>query len=300
MIDSVLNCLDILALKNLKGFGNKTILKIINKYGKGYQDYSNLCSIIQDLSSPKKQLTQAAIDTAYQQAEQSLEQHHQHEITIISYVDKQFPQQLREINSPPLILYLKGDLSILDPDNSVAVIGTRNPTPYGEDSGFKIGKRLAESGLIVVSGLATGCDTAGHQGCLAAGGKTVAVLAHGLHTIYPPCNQQLAAKIVENGGCLLSEYPYGYNYYPNTFIQRDRLQSGLSTAVIVIETDLTGGTMHTVRFSLQQKRILACLAYPPDKQQFLPKGNQQLLTSGKAIPISNKEDLLSLIATVKQ
>ncbi|ELR97840.1 DNA-processing protein DprA [Gloeocapsa sp. PCC 73106] len=284
--------LDILALKSIKGISNKTVLSILNRFGSHWQNYHDLWDILQEFYH----LSREEINTAYQKAKESLEEHRKQGITIVSYVDVQFPQQLREIENPPLLLYIKGDVTILRPENSVAVIGMRQPTESGKKIGFEIGKNLAESGLIVVSGLALGCDTAGHKGCIAGGGKTIAVLAHGLQTIYPPSNQELAQTIVETGGCLVSEYPLGYHYYGNTFIERDRLQSGLSTAVIVIETDLTGGTMHTVKFSLEQKRILACIVYPLQKQ---PRGNQLLITSGKAIPLANQEELLSLIEVVK-
>lgn len=294
--------LDLLALNNLKGFNSQTTLELINQFTQYWQGYDNLKDILSKFwqqKNTKYKISQQEIDIAYQQAQDSLQQHQQRGIKIISVLDSEFPTQLKLINNPPLLLYIKGNLNCLQPSSSVAVIGTRKPTQFGKDSAWKIGFTLAKSGFIVVSGLALGCDTSAHQGCLQAQGKTVAVVAHGLHTIYPPENEVLAEQILEQGGCLISEYPYGENPQPPYFIARDRIQSGLSKAVIVIETDMQDGTWHTVKFSLAQQRILVCVAHPPEKQTNQSRGNQELIKTGKALALSQPEDLLALIQKVK-
>jgi DNA processing protein len=253
----------------LKNINSQITIELINKFFHCWQGRDNLREILLEFWQEKNQkfeISQEEIDLAYQQAQDYLEQYQQWGINLISVVDSQFPQQLKLINNPPLLLYIKGDLNCLQPSSSVAVIGTRKPTQFGRYSAWHIGFTLAKSDLIVVSGLALGCDTSAHKGCLQAQGKTLAVMAHGLHTTYPRQNRVLAEQILEQGGCLISEYPYGENPQPSYFVARDRIQSGLSSAVIVIETDMQDGTWHTVKFALAQQRMLACLAHPPAKQ----------------------------------
>jgi DNA processing protein len=207
-----------------------------------------------------------------------------------------FPKRLRDIPDPPVMLYVRGSVNCLLAETSVAVIGTREPSSYGAAIAEKLAARLAAKGIVVTSGLASGCDTAAHQGCLRAGGQTVAVMAHGLDRIYPAQNRELASGILDSDGCLISEYFPGVAPCPRSFIERDRLQSGLSAAVVVIETDIKGGTMHTVRFCLDQRRALGCIAHPPDLASH-PKarGNQKLIADKSAFAIPDKEALEEFI-----
>ena len=209
--------------------------------------------------------------------------------------DANFPQGCRRIAGPPRVLYAKGNPAILN-DPAIAIIGTRTPTPRGSEIAEQFGRIVAGEGFVVVSGLALGCDAGGHRGCLAVGGRTVAVVAHGLDRVYPPQHKGLAAQIAHEGGCLLSQYPPGIRTAAKRFVERDRIQSALSAALIVIETDLTGGTMHTVRFARDHGKPLAALA-PPHGSEDEPmlRGNRQLLESGAARPIRDGDDLRALI-----
>ncbi|MCH8275856.1 MAG: DNA-processing protein DprA, partial [Armatimonadetes bacterium] len=150
----------------------------------------------------------------------------------------------------------------------------------------------AEAGFAIVSGLAHGCDTYGHEGCLEGHGVAVGVLAHGLDRVYPAANRDLAERLLESGGCLVSEYPVGVRPMRAAFAERDRIQSGLSDGVLVIETDVKGGTMHTVRFSRDQGRPLACIDHP---EKWLGEektmGNQKLIKDGWATPIPDGDAL---------
>ncbi len=151
---------------------------------------------------------------------------------------------------------------------------------------------MGKRGDVVVSGLAIGCDQYGHEGCVKVHGKSVAVLPCGLDKVYPAKNKNLAQKILDNNGCLISEYPIETKVFKNFFIERDRLQSGLSDGVIVVETDIKGGTMHTVGYTLDYKRVLACYKHP-DRYLNEPKtfGNQKLIKEKKAISLSNNLEL---------
>lgn len=130
-----------------------------------------------------------------------------------------------------------------------------------------LGSGYWETGATVVSGLAIGCDTAAHSGCLSVHGETIAVLAHGLDRVYPAVNRELVGEILDTGGCLLSEYPPKTRPFPANFVERDELQAGLSDGVIVVETGVKGGTMHTVRFSQEQRKPLACVKHPQNSLQ---------------------------------
>jgi DNA processing protein len=220
-------------------------------------------------------------------------------ISLIAWDSAMFPNRLKEIPDAPALIYVVGDVEVLL-RLSVAVIGTRHPSEFGEKAGRKIAKTLAENGIVVVSGLAEGCDTAAHVGCLEGGGKTVAVLAHGFGEVYPKSNEPLADQILKTGGCLVSEYSPGTPIRRSSFVERDRLQSGLSEAVIVIETDVEGGTMHTVSFSEKQGRMLAAVQHPPEKQDH-PKsrGNAMLIDAERAKALADATDLKSFIENMK-
>lgn len=213
------------------------------------------------------------------------------QISVLGLGNERFPWALRTIPKQPVILFVLGDPAVLH-DHAVAIIGTREPTEFGVASAKKIASSSASAGFVVVSGLAEGCDTAGHQGCLAARGKTVAILAHGHGRIYPRSNIGLADEIVSQGGAIVSEYPPGSPPFKTRFVERDRLQSGLSAGIIVIETDVQGGTMHTVGFAVEQKRHVAAVDHP-EKWRTFPKtrGNRHLIATNKAQPLANAEDL---------
>jgi DNA processing protein len=193
-------------------------------------------------------------DKAYQHAESIMESAKRESVKVLTESDASFPQNLKMADDRPLILYVKGSLS---PDwKSMACIGTREPSSIGHQLATRITKTLVENGWSVISGLALGTDTICHEAALDGGGHTVAVLANGLDMVYPDQNRQLAARILENGGALVSEQPFGERAVPRHLVQRDRIQSGLSVGVTVMQTDIVGGSMHTLRYALMQNRKL--------------------------------------------
>lgn len=173
-----------------------------------------------------------------------------------------YPAGLLRLDDPPALLFVHG------PNHpaalpGVAVIGTREPTAWGERTARECGAAVAQAGGIVVSGLAWGIDTAAHTGAVDAHGCTWAAMPSGLDLVFPPSNAALATRIVEEGGALISEYLPGTRPHPTFFVERDRLQAALSQAVVVIETGLTGGTMHTVRFA-RALRVPLYVTFPPE------------------------------------
>jgi DNA processing protein len=161
-----------------------------------------------------------------------------------------YPKQLMRLTDPPALLFSMGQFDSTHSPR-IAVIGTREPTKWGVNTAQACAARIAELGGVVVSGLALGIDTAAHHASLDRRGVTWAVLAHGLDTISPLSNRALAHKIIESGGTLMSEYPPGTAPLSRYFVERDRIQAGLADAVLLIESDLAGGAMHTVRFAEQ-------------------------------------------------
>ena len=173
-----------------------------------------------------------------------------------------YPPSLLRLDDPPALLFVHGP-SRPDTAPRVAIIGTREPTAWGELVARECGASVVRAGGVVVSGLAWGIDTAAHTGAVEASGRTWATLPSGLDLVFPPSNAALANRIVEEGGALISEYLPGTRPHPTFFVERDRLQAALAQAVVVIETGLTGGTMHTVRFA-RALEVPLCVTFPPD------------------------------------
>ena len=179
-------------------------------------------------------------------------------VEIVTPADPGYPARLLEQPSHPLALYVKGDISALSTP-SVAIVGTRRATPYGLDQAFKIAKGLAEDGWTVVSGLALGIDAESHRGALAAGGKTVGVIGSGLDEFYPEENRALAREIVEKGGAVVSEFPFGRNPDTQTFPQRNHTVAALASGVVAIEAPLKSGTLITTSCAADMGRVVMAL-----------------------------------------
>ena len=239
------------------------------------------------------------MDAVWHMGEQQVEEAHEAGLRVVSYFDDDYPGRLRDIPDPPAVLFIRGRVEALHEPGTVAVVGTREPTPFGERAAYRSGQCAAEAGIAVISGLALGCDTQAHEGCISKFGTGVAVLAHGLDRVYPAKNRALADLLLENGGCWVSEYPLGIKPARGAFVERDRIQSGLANGVLVIETDVKGGTMHTVRYSQQQHRRLACIGHP-EQWWHHPKtrGNRELIQAGDAEPIGNAEAMARFLRDV--
>jgi DNA processing protein len=205
-----------------------------------------------------------------------------------------FLQIINTIVSKPKTLYFVGTL----PQRTlgvkvVAVVGTRKPTSYGKEVTFDLAYKLAQKGIIIVSGLALGIDAIAHRAALEAGGTTIAVLANGLDTIYPQAHRQLAQRIIDSGGALISEYPPGTLARDFQFLARNRIVSGLSDAVVVTEAASRSGTLATVAYALEQNREV--FAVPGNITSPMSVGPNRLIQQG-AHPATSAEDILQVIA----
>ncbi len=209
-------------------------------------------------------------------------------IRLITMLDPEYPLSLRSIPDPPLLLYSKGNISTLTAGEAVAIVGTRQPTHYGLQVSESLGRDLASMGLLIVSGMARGCDMAAHKGALGAEGSTVAVLGTGLDRCYPPEARELYKEIGEKG-LLLSEFPLGTGPMPYNFPQRNRIISGLSRGVIVVEAPLRSGAMMTARLALRHNRDLFAVPGPLGAEK--SKGPNSLIQGG-ALLVETASDIL--------
>ena len=173
--------------------------------------------------------------------------------TVLSMDDPLYPPRLKEIYDPPLVLYVRGDAEVLIKPG-IAMVGTRHPTPYGSGMAERLASDLAAQGLVIISGMARGVDTASHRGAIAAKGKTVAVFGTGVDVIYPKENSRLSEQILALGGALISEFPLGSFAAPQNFPIRNRILSGMSVGVLVVEAAEYSGTRITARLALEQNR----------------------------------------------
>ncbi|WP_425583486.1 DNA-processing protein DprA [Terriglobus aquaticus] len=172
---------------------------------------------------------------------------------ILTHDCDEYPQRLREIYDPPPVLWFRGETALLSLPG-IAVVGTRHPSPYGAGMAQMLSRDLASRGMVILSGMARGIDTEAHKGALEAKGKTVAVWGTGIDVIYPKENKRLAEQILANGGCLLSEFPTGTFPAPQNFPLRNRVLSGMSVGVLVVEAAEHSGTRITARCAMEQNR----------------------------------------------
>ncbi len=211
------------------------------------------------------------------------------QIEKITIEDKEYPQLLKKISNPPKVLYVKGEIK--NNELCFAVVGTRRNSPYGKQVALEIAGELAETGLTIVSGLAPGIDTFSHQACVERGKRTIAVLGTGLDekSIYPQTNLELSRKIIETGGCLISEYPPGTSGSRFTFPQRNRIISGVSLGVLVIEAKEKSGSLITANYGFRQKRKVFAIPGPIFSSN--SKGTHKVIKEGAKL-VERADDIL--------
>lgn len=214
--------------------------------------------------------------------------------------DGEYPLLLKLIHDPPIILYIKGSVSTVAMTDSVAVVGTREPTRHGKEIARRIAGHLGRDGFLIVSGLAKGVDTSAHLGALEANAKTLAVIGTPVDKTYPAENKALASEITARGGALVSEIEVGGKTHRAAFVARDRVQSGLSLGVIPVQTGIEGGTMHTVRFAQEQERLLFC-PQPLKSEQYRTQytGILELIRQGKAKAF-DADDYSAIVADLRE
>jgi DNA processing protein len=206
---------------------------------------------------------------------------------IVTFIDEEYPQALKKIYDPPLALYVQGTLDSHD-KHAVAIVGTRHASHYGLSVADRMAYQLAKTGFTVVSGLARGIDTAAHKGALKGGGRTIAVLGSAIDQLYPPENRDLA-KTIQGQGAVISEYCLGRAPDRTTFPYRNRVVSGLSMGIVVVEAGLTSGAMNTAEQALEQGRSV--MAVPGRLDSSGAKGPHRLIKNGAKL-VEDVEDVL--------
>ena len=212
-------------------------------------------------------------------------------VVTIPYYSEAYPHHFRHLreDAPPLI-HVLGNKDLPNREDNVAIIGARAADKDGLDMAYGLAKQMGEQGHIVISGLALGCDTAAHRGCLDAGGQTIAVVASGLDITHPRVNKSLQDEIVAKGGAILSEHPFGVKANPTRLVARCRMQVVLTQSVIVAQCPIISGTMYAVRFAQEYNSVplgwenkVYSVRY--DTQNELNSGNKFLLDYNLALPI---------------
>ena len=260
-----------IAVNMVEGVGPARLKKLLEEHG----SIEEVCRVL---------------DAPLNKAEEEIEKADKKNIKILSKEDKEYPELLKQIHDPPPVIYVKGELLEKD-KNAIAIVGTRNPSKYGIETTRQLAKELASLGITIVSGLALGIDAAAHRGALEAGGRTIAVLGCGADRIYPIEN----AELYHNVSAIVSEYPIGFQQEKWTFPQRNRIISGLSLGVIIIEGGYKSGAMITAKEALDQGREV--FAVPQNIDSELGRGPHWLIKQGAKL-VESIEDVLDELQNV--
>jgi len=258
------------------------------------ENFSEILSHLETLPPHKKTLLEKSFSIFNPEQEEELLR--KHEIQLISIFDDIYPPLLREITDPPFLLYARGNTAILSDANTLSIVGTRKPSRYGIDVTQSLTQEVARAGIIIVSGLALGLDGQAHQATLEAHGKTIAVLGNGLsdNCIAPRSHLRLMRAILDQGGCIVSEFPPETQASTRTFPLRNRIIAGISPATLIVEATRKSGTLITARLALEYNRDV--LAIPGSIFSQLSEGPHSLIQEGAKL-INNTQDVLTLYDT---
>ena len=282
------NLQDWLSLYLTPGLGSTWCTRLVDYFGGPQEVFKATLKDLQQISGLRKNAAAALAagpDSARVEAE--MKRAKKSGVSIIPLHDSSYPSRLREIHNPPFLLYVKGDPAVLD-QASVGIVGARAATVYGQRIAHDLAARLFRHGLVIVSGLALGIDTAAHQGTLSAAGRTVAVLGCGLDVVYPPRNRKLYDQIPVNGA-LVTEYPFGTKPDGFRFPARNRIISGLSLGVVVVEAASRSGSLITAELALDQGREV--FAVPGRIDSSKSEGSHRLLQEGAKL-VHTVQDIL--------
>jgi DNA processing protein len=241
-----------LALARIDGLGVRSAHKLIQHFGSPQAAFMASLTELEGCGIPARVAQAVFAQEGLRDAEKELEAATKAGCQLVTLTSEEYPPLLREISDAPLVLYVRGDASLLR-RHTVAMVGSRRPTAYGSSVAHRLASDLSQRGVVIVSGLARGIDSASHRGALEAGGKTVAVLGSGVDVIYPAENKSLAKKIMESSA-VISEFPMGTGPTPQNFPIRNRIISGLSLGVVIVEAAEFSGSLITARLALEQNR----------------------------------------------
>ena len=277
-----------LALHLIPRLGNIGFKNLLEKFKDPERVFQAGLSDLMSVDGVRQTIAEKILGREYTtDPEEYLRQVEKHQARIILYSEPAYPLALRQIHDPPMVLYARGNDLPLNM-SCIAVVGSRHPTPYGQKAAEKIGQGLARRGLGVVSGMARGIDSAAHWGCLSGRGFTVAVIGTGIDVVYPSSNQKLFDQITQKGA-VISEFPLGTPPEPKNFPIRNRIISGLSMGVVVVEATKNSGSLITASIALDQGREV--FAVPGSINSFKSTGCHFLIKQGAGL-IENSDDIL--------
>ncbi|MFQ5817042.1 MAG: DNA-processing protein DprA [Terriglobia bacterium] len=242
-----------LAMTLTPGIGSRLAAQLLKRLGSPERIFTASLTELRAAGAPASVAQTLHSRVPLKAAEQELDKVRQLNCRLLAWDEPDYPELLKQISDPPVLLYLRGDATVLK-NHCLAIVGSRKPTPYGTQVCERLAQQLAERGLTIVSGLARGIDSAAHRGALnAAGGKTIAVLGTGIDTDYPKENKKLRQQ-VEANGCVLTEFPLGFFPAPQNFPIRNRIIAGLSWGVVIGEGGQYSGALITGRLALEYNR----------------------------------------------
>ena len=277
----------LIAFNRVQGIGSMTAQQIVEALGSLAAVFEASAETLQGI--PGIGVERAALlthDLRQVSADEELERASKTGVQVITWEDETYPALLKEIADPPLVLYVAGDVTALDTP-SIAMVGTRHPTVYGRETARRFAYQLGVAGYTITSGLAEGIDTEAHMGALKAKGKTVAVLGGALDCLYPKSNTKLAREIATSGGAVISEYAFGRQPDRQTFPMRNRIVSGLSRGVLVVEAPINSGTLITAGQGMDQNRSV--MVIPGRIDSAASQGCHKLLKEGARLVTSPEE-----------
>jgi DNA processing protein len=258
-----------LAVVRVEGLGVRGAHKLVEHFGSPQAAYMASLTELEGCGLPARVAQAVFAQAGLKDAEKEIEAATKADCQLVTLASANYPPLLKQIPDPPLVLYVRGDVEALSL-HAVAIVGTRRPTAYGSSVAHRLAGDLAQRGLVIVSGLARGIDSAGHRGALEAKGKTVAVQGRGMDGIYPAENKHLAEKIQE-AGAIISEFPLGTGPLPENFPIRNRIISGLALGVVVVEAAEYSGSLITARLASEQNReVFAVPGNITSAQSFAP------------------------------
>jgi len=267
-----------ISLNMTPGIGPRKATQLLERFGSPERVFDALRRELEELRLPPETIQSILKREFHERASSELEMIRRIGGDILILDDGVYPDLLREIHDPPITLYVMGDWRTCFEMPSVAIIGSRRCTTYGRNSAEMIACDLAERGICVVSGFARGIDTSAHRGAVRAGGRTVAVMGTGLSDFYPAENRKVAEDILDSGGALVSQFPLGTPPLKDNFPYRNRIISGLSLGVLVVEASERSGSLITARLAMEQDREL--FAVPGNITSRNSFGTNYLLKSG--------------------
>lgn len=282
-----------LALSLVKGLGHRSMLRLVRACGSAKAAWEATPSFLDELeaSSALKEALLHARRTI--DVQQEMQRVHAAQARLITLDDPDYPANLRTIDTPPPVLYARGELQPSD-DLAVAIVGTRSASSYGREATFKLARELALHGVTIISGLAFGIDSAAHHGALVGGGRTIAVFGCGIDRIYPTGNESLAQEIlIKRAGAWLSEFPIGTPPASGNFPRRNRTLAGLARAVLVTEAPEGSGALITAEHALEHGRDV--FALPSNILNSKGAGTNHLIQDGARL-VTCVEDILEELA----